>query len=241
MEVQKTSLVDIVIDRIKQYIVDQNLEPGDRFLTEKELIDQLQVSRTVVREALISLQAVGILTIKRGGGVFISDSSIASISKILQHHYDTYGVKIRELIETRRIMELGALRLIIEKQLHVNLAKLHDLNHAYYESIINKQDTKKYDQLFHQSLMKATGNETYCNLSKIITDYFRLAKIDLIQNETALINSYKQHTNIIEAIEQKNLFIAQEVMADHFEPIFAFINKMEDDHETNSSGRKNVT
>lgn len=233
MPVKKTSLVDIVIERVKQYIVDHDLEPGDRFLTEKELTDQLQVSRTVVREALISLQAVGVLTVKRGGGVFIADATLRSINTILKHHYDTYGVKIRELIETRKIMELGALRLIIEKEVAVDLAELHDINHSYYESIINKKDTKKFDQLFHQSLMKATGNQTYYNLSEIISEYFQLVKIDLVNDETALLHSYEQHLEILNAIKSLDLLSAQEITIEHFNPVFEFIETMEDNHETN--------
>ena len=68
MEIQKTSLVNIVIERIKNSILENKLKPNDKFLTEKELTEQLKVSRTVVREALISLQAVGISKIKPGGG-----------------------------------------------------------------------------------------------------------------------------------------------------------------------------
>ncbi len=68
MPIQKESLVDIAIKRIKQHIAESDLKPKDRYLSEKELVSQLQVSRTVVREALITLQSFGILKIKAGGG-----------------------------------------------------------------------------------------------------------------------------------------------------------------------------
>jgi len=58
LKVQKSSLVDIVIDRMKAYVSENNLQPGDKFLTEKELVQKLEVSRTVVREAIISLTTV---------------------------------------------------------------------------------------------------------------------------------------------------------------------------------------
>ena len=229
MAIQRTSLVDIVIERIKAYILENELQPNDRFLSEKELTDQLQVSRTVVREALISLQTLGIITIKSGGGAYIADSTMNSISTILKHHYDTYGIKIRELIEIREIIELGALRLIIEKDVDVDLDQLTEINDSYYHTIIEKIDTKKYDRLFHQSLIKATENETYYKFSEVIHEYFSLVKIDLAEKEEALIRSFHQHKEIINAIKEKNLSLAHQVMKEHLEPILTFINQMEED------------
>ncbi|ASK60983.1 GntR family transcriptional regulator [Virgibacillus phasianinus] len=227
MGIQKTSLVDIVVERIKSSITEKGLRPGDKYLSEKELVDLLQVSRTVVREALISLQTVGILQVKPGGGVYIA-GNLGSINTILKHHYDTHGVKIRELIEIRKIIELGALRLIIEKDVNVNIARLNEINESYYQQVIEKQDTKKFDRLFHQSLIKATDNESYYNFSEIINEYFSLVKIDLVEKENELIEAYKQHLKTIQAIENKNLPLAQQIMSNHFEPILAFINQMEE-------------
>ncbi|MGM7723477.1 FadR/GntR family transcriptional regulator [Metabacillus sp. Hm71] len=228
MAIQKTSLVEIAIERIKSYILENNLKPNDKFFTEKELVEQLQVSRTVIREALISLQTVGILHVKPGGGVYIAEPTLDSISTILKHHYDTYGVKIKELLETREIIELGALRLIIEKQVDVDIDSLININESYYQTIIEKQDTKEFDRIFHQSLIKATKNETYYHFSEIIHEYFKLVKIDLVEKETALIQAYKQHLEIIEAIKTKNLQIAQNIMKEHFIPIYSFINQVEE-------------
>ncbi|KKI89583.1 hypothetical protein WQ54_24800 [Bacillus sp. SA1-12] len=228
MAIQKTSLVEIAIERIKSYIFEEKFKPNDKFLSERELVEQLQVSRTVVREALISLQTVGILHVKPGGGVYIAVPTLDSISTILKHHYDTYGVKIKELLETREIIELGALNLIIEKQIDVDIDSLIDINESYYQTIIEKQDAKKFDRIFHQSLIKATKNETYYHFSEIIHEYFNLAKIDLIEKETALIQAYNQHLEIIEAIKNKNLQIAQNIMKEHFIPIYNFINRLEE-------------
>lgn len=142
MGIQKTSLVEIVVDRIKEYILNNNLKPNDKFFTEKELVELLQVSRTVVREALISLQAVGILNVKPGGGVYIAEPKLDSINTILKHYYDTYGVKLKEIMEIREIIELGALRLIIEKQVDVDIDQLVKINESYYQTIIQKKIRK---------------------------------------------------------------------------------------------------
>lgn len=228
MPIHKESLVDIAIKRIKDHITISDLKPNDKYLSEKELISQLQVSRTVVREALISLQSIGIVNIKPGGGVYIGDPNLDTIKEILKHYYDTHGVKLKELTEVRKIIELGALRLIIENDIDVDFLQLEEINESYYKAIIQKQDTRKDDRLFHQSLIKITSNETFYSFSEIIHEYFSLTKIDLIQNEAKLIQSYHQHTEMINALKGKDLSKAQKIMTLHFEPVFEFINQMED-------------
>lgn len=227
MLMQKESLVDIAIARIKQHIVENEYKPGDRYLSEKELTENLQVSRTVIREALISLQSIGLLTIKRGGGIYINNQNFDAIKQILQHHYDTHGVKIKELIEIRQIIELGAIRLIIEKNTSVDLELLREINQAYHEAIVNDQDTRETDRNFHQQLMKATENETYYNFSEIINDYFSMTKINLIQNKAAMLKSVKEHDELIDRLQQRDLTKAQDVMIRHMQPINAYINQLE--------------
>ena len=224
---QKESLVDIAIARIKQHIVENEYKPGDRYLSEKELTENLQVSRTVIREALISLQSIGLLTIKRGGGIYINNQNFDAIKQILQHHYDTHGVKIKELIEIRQIIELGAIRLIIEKNTSVDLELLREINQAYHEAIVNDQDTRETDRNFHQQLMKATENETYYNFSEIINDYFSMTKINLIQNKDAMLKSVKEHDELIDRLQEGDLTKAQDVMIRHMQPINAYINQLE--------------
>lgn len=235
MSIKKSSLVEIVMERIKQHIADNHMQPGDKFLSEKELTTQLQVSRTVVREALRSLGSLGIIEVRKGGGVYVAASNFDSIKSILRHHHEVHGAKIRELIEIRKIIELGALRLIIEKDIDVDVDRLGALNKSYHDAISKGEDTKRHDQLFHQHIMKEADNQTFYNFADVIHDYFSIVKIDLIQTEEALLNSHQQHQALIEALKHKNLAQAHVIMADHFEPIFQFIQQMEEQNDDGSN------
>lgn len=225
MKVKKSSLVDIVIDRMKAYISENNLQPGDKFLTEKELVQKLEVSRTVVREAIISLQSVGILTAQQGGGIFIANAQLEGIRTILKHHYETYGIKVKELLEIRKILELGALRLIIENEVEVDVDRLTELNHSYKAGIYTAGDMKALDAAFHRQLIKETNNESFFNLSNIINQYFSLTKIDLLIEEQELLTAYEEHQRIILALQEKDLTAAQVIMTHHFQPVFMWIDQ----------------
>ena len=233
LKVKKSSLVDIVIDRMKAYISENNLQPGDKFLTEKELVQKLEVSRTVVREAIISLQSIGILTAQQGGGIYIADSQLEGIRTILKHHYETYGIKVKELLEIRKILELGALRLIIENQIEVDFDQLSELNQSYKSGIYTAGDMKALDAAFHKQLIKETNNESFLNLSNIINQYFSLTKIDLIIEEQELLTAYEEHQRIILALQENDLTAAQAIMTSHFQPVFKWIDQEGRKNESN--------
>src|SRR5699024_11901738 len=104
--IKKTSLVEIAAERIKQNIIENNLRPGDRFLSERELTQQLEVSRTVIREALRSLSSIGIVEVRKGGGVYVGHSSFDSIKNILDHQDAIHAVKQWENAESRDAVDL---------------------------------------------------------------------------------------------------------------------------------------
>lgn len=227
MAIKKTSLVEIAAERMKENIIENNMRPGDKFLSEKELIQQLQVSRTVVREALRSLSSIGIVEVRKGGGVYVGHSSLESIKNILEHHHAVHGVKLKELAEIRKVIELGAVRLIIENDVQVDRLYFEEINNKYFEAIRAGEDTKKFDEQFHQHLMKETGNDTFYNFAEVIQEYFSLVKIDLIQSQERLMQSYQEHKAIIDALEQKDLVQGHRLIAEHLEPVFTFIQQME--------------
>lgn len=231
-------MVDIVIARIKKHIAEKGLQPGDKYLSEKELTEKLQVSRTVVREALISLQSIGLLSIKRGGGVYIDNQNLDIIKEILHHHYETHGVRLKELIEVRQIIELGALRLIIEKNKDIHIGLLREINQTYYNAIINQEDTRDADRAFHMHLTKMTGNDTFYTFSKIINDYFSMTRMNLIQSQSALLTSYNEHETLIDTIVASDITKAQDTMLVHLLPITNHIYQLEEDVKDGTSTRK---
>jgi GntR family uxuAB operon transcriptional repressor len=62
-----------VADRIQQLIRGENIRPGERLPAERELSAQLDVSRASVREALIALELGGVVEVRGGSGVYVSE------------------------------------------------------------------------------------------------------------------------------------------------------------------------
>ena len=76
----------VLQDKIKSLIIKQNLKSGDLMPTENELIEQLGVSRSSLREAIKSLEALHILDICHGVGTFVSESSLVPMIRGLSFH-----------------------------------------------------------------------------------------------------------------------------------------------------------
>src|SRR5262249_31986568 len=95
--VKRTSLVDTVMERIRSLVTDGHLAPGDRLPTEAELIQQLEVSRTVLREAIGRLEAMGLIAVRGPRGMFVGDTgSLLSCVRLLR---SALTVSPRELVQ----------------------------------------------------------------------------------------------------------------------------------------------
>lgn len=98
-------------DAIKAYILRQGLEPGDPLPTEAALGADLQVSRSSVREALRTLQALDIVVIKQGRGTFVGEMSLQPMVETLvlksALSQKSNRTSLREVVKVRRYLDLG--------------------------------------------------------------------------------------------------------------------------------------
>ena len=168
------SIVQCIVDRITQAIIDGELKPGERIPTETELSQSLNVGRNTVREAIRILVAYGVLEIQRPRGTFVCNTF-----KPIIFHPMLYSLifKSKEsydnLIELRRITENGTLQLLWQKGLSESQKQyLNNLaeNIAFLvRSEPNNTDViAKADKAFHDALAEMTQNELVIDLNDII-------------------------------------------------------------------------
>lgn len=222
---KRMSLVDVAVENLKEYIAENQFENGDKLPSEKMLIDQLGVSRTVVREAISRLQQSGLIQVKSGSGMFITDKN-EHLSMLFESHMKVHGFEIKELLEVRKILELGAIRLIIENSIPIDAQKLKDINDVYYKS--NKQSKKlaEYDSSFHETIILFTNNQTLISMSKVIKEYFIKNQFNQIVDKEDIKRSYKEHNEIINALETKDLSLGHDVINKHLTRVIDWIEEL---------------
>src|SRR5262245_34337270 len=107
--VGRPKIRDVVAERLKSYIVESNLKPGDRLPTESDLARRFGVSRLSLREATKSLEFLGIVHSKPGLGLTVGSVNMTRVTEYLGFHPALHDVAPRELIDTRILIETGVL------------------------------------------------------------------------------------------------------------------------------------
>src|SRR5471032_2916720 len=96
---QETRLYRVVADRIQQLIVAENIAPGERLPSERDLATKLSVSRASLREALIALELGGVIEVRGGSGVYVSEKPD------IPAHVQEIGPGPFEVLSARRLIE----------------------------------------------------------------------------------------------------------------------------------------
>lgn len=147
--------------RIEEAIRQKKLLPGSKLPTEKELCAQFAVSRTALREALRRLSARGLIDIRKGSGMYITELKIEDAINSLHLFYDLRfnSDLILQIIEVRRLFEPEVARLAAlnrkEEDIRTLEKNLHDLERCNPD---NTQLEVDLINRFHMNLSKATGN-----------------------------------------------------------------------------------
>lgn len=212
---EKTTLPQIVCERIKLYIVEHELKAGDKLPSVNQLIDMLKVSRSVVREALKMLETLGVLRIHAGGGIFLEVPSFKPFMDQVSFQWKYNDQRIKELIATRRVLELCAVEMAIEHyDLHL-LDQLELANKQMEQSITKRKLPVEEDLAFHRALFKATGNQTFFELSDVVSEFFNQVRERHFVDVRNTMISFEEHKQIVEQIRKKNVDEAKAIMKKH--------------------------
>lgn len=112
---QPKRYLDIVLD-IRKMIQQENIRPGDRIPSERELAERLEVGRSTIREALRSLELLGLIETRRGEGTFLSDHRNHRLVEVLSSFILQDNQSLKDVRETKLIHELAAIKAICQNE-----------------------------------------------------------------------------------------------------------------------------
>lgn len=149
-----------VINEIIDGIRERKYKPGDRLPTELELMKKTELSRGSVREAIKILSALGIVSIRRGEGTFISDADEMPALDSIGYTLLLYTASPEELLEFRYHIDDMVLRIVVGKITEENIQELEaiieEAERAYAADDIER--VKELDTQFHMKILDFTGN-----------------------------------------------------------------------------------
>jgi GntR family transcriptional regulator, transcriptional repressor for pyruvate dehydrogenase complex len=217
--VRKTKIYEKVSQQIQRMIVDGLLKPGDKLPPERELAETFQVSRSSLRDAIRTLELIGLVEPRQGEGTVVCDLSAES----LIHPLATMLLHKRELVS-----ELLDLRRMIEPPLAARAAtRATAEEQAFLEDILRRQKEKvdagelavEEDSEFHYAIAEAARNSVVLKVVDVFMDLLRESRARSLQVEGRLQKSFAGHRRILNAIRAGNAAAAETAMRRHIEEI----------------------
>lgn len=216
--INKKSTLEIIIHQIKSQIKKGILKPGEKLPSERELADQLGVSRASVREAIQALAFSGYLEVIQGKGTYILEMA-TQYDKIVNFFSEFSNYSLDYLMEARIMLEGEFARLAA---LNASQEEI-DVIERVFNEIASSKDLNTFfvkDLEFHLTIAKATHNPIMNGLMKIIGEmlYKETRKIIEISKDTRE-NTIETTRELVQAIKKRNAEQARELMSKHIRNI----------------------
>lgn len=216
--VKKIRLYESIVKQIQHLINEGELKPGQKLPPERELAEELNVSRTSIREALRALEMMGYLESKVGvgGGTYIKEISLDNILSPFSKMLLKNGDFIIELLEMRLFLEIEAARLAAIRRSDEDLKKMQAAIDQMEQEINNGRSGLNGDNNFHYALSDAADNRVLKHFVNMCGDLLEVEReAHLNNNEGESEKALAQHKQLLTAIRNRDEEQAQNLMRNH--------------------------
>jgi len=199
----KKSMVDIVTEFIRDSIIERKISFNEK-VSMRKIAEEISISRTPIREAIRKLETEGLLELLPRRGFMVK----------------AYRTKeIREIYEVREILEIKIIKTACEDVDNKMIKKLRMINKKlsklFEEEKKDVLKIKKLNEDFHFLIYKASGNEIICEIVKNLWHKISGLFIQLFTTKEQGMNTYKEHEEIIDALEKKDKKKAEKCLRKH--------------------------
>jgi GntR family transcriptional repressor for pyruvate dehydrogenase complex len=214
--VKRKNLSEEVAARIKSYIIEHSLRPGDRLPTEMELAGLFGVSRVIIREATKALGFLGILNSAPKRGLSVGEVDMKRVTEYLGFHFALANYPKEKLLKTRMVIETGAMGEVIEKmkrdpQIYERLCEIC----VRLEQADDMDTFIRCDVEFHRTLIEASEIDPLVAFNDLLEVFFRRFRMQILEVRNQWKASAMGHRTILEALRAGDLAQAQDLVRRH--------------------------
>jgi GntR family transcriptional repressor for pyruvate dehydrogenase complex len=227
-KVESETKVSQIARQILLAIENGEYKPGDRLPSEREIADQMGVSRNAVRESLKSLQVLEVVKVKTGVGTFTNSLAgtknlDGEIFPILEESKDP-----GDIIEARKAFELGFVTIAVANATSRDITNLKESLKKMYEQarVRNYREYLKAGREFHMNLAKSSRNDVIEEIARILwemTNSRLSAKLHESYAAEHLEKSVEIHSMLVEAMEKGDLNSAKRTLIRHYKELKDFL------------------
>ncbi len=219
--VKRTRLYEDVVAQIQRLVRTKKLSPGDRLPSERELAAALGIGRTSVREALRTLDSMGLIEVRSGQGAFLRniglDPYLATIRESLSFLLDVKEESLVELWEVRQGLEEQIAPLAARRREGSHLAKLRRLTEEMREGLDGPDTVIRSGIAFHRTLAEAAGNAVLLTVWEAIAGLIEKSQRRIVGIPGQAAQALAKHEALLRAVEEGDGAAARRAMQAHME------------------------
>ncbi|WP_240546228.1 FadR/GntR family transcriptional regulator [Paenibacillus artemisiicola] len=201
-KIQKVLVHEQVSQEIQNYIQEKELAEGDKLPSVEEMTHMFGVGRSSLREALRSLEALDVIQVENGKGIFVRDvNTFRFMGKVKIERERNF---LLDTLEVRRALEGQAVRLAAKRISDKQVAEIEAVLAEYKRQKEAGLDTSQIDLTFHQLVIKATGNHVLQSVLDSFSVMYERFFNEPMGDKQLFDDTYPYHITMFDAIKTHN-------------------------------------
>lgn len=195
-----------IVDNILKMIADGYWEPGEQLPSQRKFASLMSVSMASLREALYSLQAMGVLEMRHGAGTFVSSHTMDPGEKLLELSLILGGLDVKMFFEAREVIEPGLACLAANHATDAQITELFQILEEQSASFESQDEGRLHDLdlEFHQQIADMANNKFLFQINDIL-----FKNLDKLFRVLPLSKAgWQLHRKVAEAIRERNCEVA---------------------------------
>ncbi len=211
--IRRERIPESIVAQVQERLEKGELRPGDQLPSERLLAEQFQVSRASVREALRSLELLGVTQSRAGGGTFLRvaspDALLRPLAALARAH------DLGDVLEVRELLEPPLAALAAKRATDEDIRALREVLRQQEDRVRRGESFVQEDTRFHYLVAQAAKNELVLRMLHVIMDVLSASRDEWLQSPERANASLEGHRELLAAIERKNAQAARSASADH--------------------------
>jgi GntR family transcriptional repressor for pyruvate dehydrogenase complex len=206
-----------VADVLAEKIVSGEFPEETLMPSERQLCDGLQVSRTVIREAIKALESRGLVRIERGRGTIVQEPQFGPLTDALKLLIRRREHLMDDLLEIRQILEVHMAKRAAERRTEANIKNMERFLEEMRESPDKPEGYASADLAFHMEIARATQNPVLLVLLEPVSDLLLESRQTSYLGPKVVKLRAQQHEEVLTCIRHRDGAVAQAAMSRHLE------------------------
>jgi GntR family transcriptional repressor for pyruvate dehydrogenase complex len=222
--VRRNKVYEEVARQIERLIL-KKLKPGDKLPSERELAETLGVSRSSIRDAIRSLELMGMVEPRQGAGTIVREISSESLANPLANVLKRKEELVSELLDFRKMLEPPLAARAAARISADEISEMEEILQRQQEKQNQGEAAVAEDAEFHYSIALASGNSVVLKVLDILMDLLRGTRERSLQVEGRPQRSLAGHRRILAALKRHDAEAAKSAMRRHIEDVEEIVLK----------------